>query len=295
MSDALLTVDNLSVRFDLADHSVEAVKDVSFDVQRGETHAIVGESGSGKSVTARAIMQILSPTAIVAPETRISFKGNRIDNIGDNKMQRIRGGEMAMIFQEPMSSLNPIYRIGSQIAETLMLHQGMTRKQAEARALDLIKEVQIPDAEARLQQYPHQLSGGQRQRVMIAIAIANNPELLIADEPTTALDVTVQAEILKLIRRLQEAHNMGVILITHDLTIVRQVSDRVSVMRLGEHVESAPTETLFTAPGHPYTQRLLSSEPSGHPRPVDEAAEQVLKVDDLRVEFDLKWGGMFSR
>lgn len=295
MDNPLLRVDKLAVRFDLAEHTVQAVHDSSFAVRRGETLAIVGESGSGKSVTARAIMRLLPPTATVGEETRISFEGEAIDSLGEKQMQQVRGAKIAMIFQEPMSSLNPIYSIGNQIAETLILHQGLTKKVARARALDLLREVHIPDPEARLDQYPHQLSGGQRQRVMIAIAIANNPDLLIADEPTTALDVTVQAEILALIRRLQVKHNMGVILITHDLTIVRQVSDRVAVMRLGHIVERNDTATLFAAPMHPYTQKLLASEPSGLPDPVTDGARTMCAVDKLRVEFTLRWGGMFSR
>jgi peptide/nickel transport system ATP-binding protein len=291
----LLDVRNLSVRFELDEAVVEAVSDVSFHVDRGETLAIVGESGAGKSVTARAVMKLLPRTATISPETRMVFAGDRIDQYSERQMLGLRGDRITMIFQEPMSSLNPIYTIGSQIAETLIRHQRMTRKQALARALDLIKEVRIPDPEARLQQYPHQLSGGQRQRAMIAMAIANNPELLIADEPTTSLDVTVQAEILKLISQLQASHDMGVILITHDLTIVEKVSDSVAVMRLGKVVETNRTATLFAMPGHPYTRKLLASEPSGRPNPVAGDSEIVLKTDKLRVEYHLRWGGWLRR
>jgi peptide/nickel transport system ATP-binding protein len=293
--DHLLDVRNLSVRFKLDDAVVEAVSDVSFHVDRGETLAIVGESGAGKSVTARAVMKLLPRTATIPPETRMVFAGDRIDQYSERQMLSLRGNRITMIFQEPMSSLNPIYTIGSQIAETLIRHQGMTKKQALARALDLIKEVRIPEPEARLQQYPHQLSGGQRQRAMIAIAIANNPELLIADEPTTSLDVTVQAEILKLISQLQASHHMGVILITHDLTIVEKVSDSVAVMRLGQVVEANRTAALFAMPQQAYTKKLLASEPSGRPNPVPVSSEIVLKTDKLRVEYHLRWGGLMSR
>jgi peptide/nickel transport system ATP-binding protein len=210
-------------------------------------------------------------------------------------MLGVRGNRISMIFQEPMASLNPIYRVGNQITEMIMQHQRLTRKQALARALDLLKEVMIPEPEARLQQYPHQLSGGQRQRVMIAMAIANQPELLIADEPTSALDVTVQAEILKLIRQLQDNYHMAVMLITHDLTIVRKVSDHVAVMRLGRLVEANSTKSLFAAPNHPYTQKLLASEPAGEPKPLEPGAPTVLEIQDLRVSFGLSSGGFFKR
>ncbi len=291
---SLLDVKDLAVRFKLEDHTVEAVRGVSFSVDTGETLAVVDESGSGKSVSARAIMKLLPRTAEIAPETQITFQGARIEGFSEKRMLEVRGARIGMIFQEPMTSLNPIYRIGSQIAEGLILHQRMTKKQALARALDLLKEVRIPDPEARLEQYPHQLSGGQRQRVMIAMAIANEPELLLADEPTTALDVTVQAEILKLIRGLQDRYHMGVILITHDLTIVEKVSDRVAVMRLGEVVETGTTRALFARPQHPYTQKLIASEPSGEPDVVT-SKDTVLDVDRLRVVYHLRWGGMLTR
>ncbi len=293
--DHLLEVRDLSIRFELDDASVEAVKNVSFHVDRGEMLAIVGESGAGKSVTARAVMKLLPRTAVIAPESRIEFGGARIDQFSERQMLAVRGNRISMIFQEPMSSLNPIYRIGSQIAEALIRHQGMTKKQALARALDLLKEVRIPQPEARLEQYPHQLSGGQRQRVMIATAIANNPELLIADEPTTALDVTVQAEILKLIRQLQDSHRMAVILVTHNLTIVEKVSDSVLVMRLGQMVEANSTRRLFERPESAYTRKLIASEPSGRPNPVPPDSKVLLETEKLRVEYHLRWGGMMSR
>ena len=240
-------------------------------------------------------MKLLPRTADVSGQSRVILAGTRIDQFSERQMLSVRGDRISMIFQEPMSSLNPIYRVGSQIAEAIVLHQRLTKKQALARALDLLKEVRIPEPEARLEQYPHQLSGGQRQRVMIAMAIANNPEFLIADEPTTALDVTVQAEILKLIRQLQARHDMGVLLITHDLTIVEKVSDTVAVMRNGHVVETRDTSGLFAAPRHPYTRRLFASTPSGRPNPVAPQSEIVLKTDKLRVEYHLRWGGAFSR
>ena len=294
-SSRLLEVDNLSVSFKLDDETVEAVKDVSFHVDRGEMLALVGESGAGKSVTARALMKLLPRTATIGKESRITFAGTRIDQYSERQMLALRGDRITMIFQEPMSTLNPVYRINTQISESLIRHQGLTKRQARARALDLLKEVRIPDPEARLEQYPHQLSGGQRQRVMIAIAIANNPELLIADEPTTALDVTVQAEILKLIRNLQDAYRMGVVLVTHNLTIVEKVSDTVAVMRLGRLLETNTTAKLFAAPQNPYTRRLLASAPSGRPNPVAPQSEIVLKTNELRVQYHLRWGGMFRR
>ena len=291
----LVEVQNLSVTFKLDESEVEAVKNVSFHIDRGETLALVGESGSGKSVTARAIMKLLPRTAHVSADSRVLLAETRIDQFSERQMLDVRGDRISMIFQEPMSSLNPIYRVGSQIAEAVVLHQSVTKKQALARALDLLKEVRIPEPEARLEQYPHQLSGGQRQRVMIAMAIANNPEFLIADEPTTALDVTVQAEILKLIRQLQARHDMGVLLITHDLTIVEKVSDSVAVMRNGHVVETNKTRALFASPKHPYTKRLFASTPSGQPNPVAPHSEIVLKTDKVRVEYNLRWGKLFSR
>jgi peptide/nickel transport system ATP-binding protein len=291
----LAEIRNLSVRFKLDDAVVEAVRDISFHVDRSEMLALVGESGSGKSVTARAIMKLLPRTATVSPESRVFITGERIDGFSERRMLGVRGDRISMIFQEPMSSLNPVYRVGDQIAEGIMLHQRLTKKQALARALDLLKEVRISEPQARLEQYPHQLSGGQRQRVMIAMAIANNPDFLIADEPTTALDVTVQAEILKLIRQLQAEYHMGVLLITHDLTIVEKVSDRVAVMRLGRIVETNSTRELFAKPAHPYTKKLFAAAPSGRPSPVPAASTVVLETDALRVEYHLRWGGLFSR
>ncbi len=294
-SPRLLEVENLSVLFRRDEHAVQAVDGLSFAVERGEMLAIVGESGSGKSVTARAIMRLLPRTATLGAESRIAFAGTRIEAAGERQMLGIRGRHIAMIFQEPMSSLDPIYRIGDQICEGIIRHQRLTKRQAMTQALSRLKEVQIPDPEARLQQYPAQLSGGQRQRVMIAIAIANDPELLIADEPTTALDVTVQAEILKLIRQLQRSHDMGVIMITHDLTVVKRVSDSVCVMRLGKLREANRTAALFASPQDPYTRTLIASEPKGRPRPVPAGRPVVLDVDDARLNYVLSPGGLFSR
>jgi len=291
----LLTVRDLSVRFKLDRETVAAVKDVSFDLQAGETLGFVGESGSGKSVTARSIMRLLPATAELDARSRIALGGQEIQRLSGNPLRRIRGGRIAMVFQEPMTSLNPIYRVGDQVAETLMLHQGLDRARARSRVVSLFEEVWLDHAAMRAAQYPHEMSGGQRQRVMIAMAIANNPELLIADEPTTALDVTVQAEILKLLKNLQRSHGMAMLFITHDIGVVRSVSDRVAVMRKGEIVETGPTDEVLSRPQHPYTRRLLASEPSGRPDPVPENGGDLLAVTDLRVEYVLRSGGIFRR
>jgi peptide/nickel transport system ATP-binding protein len=286
---------NIGVTFTVDGGVVEAVKDVSFTLHRGKTIALVGESGSGKSVTARAIMKLLTKRALVAPQTEIIYAGQNMARFSDKEMRRLRGNRLTMIFQEPMSSLNPVYTIGSQLAEVLRIHNPkMAAKAALARAQDLLELVQIPDPEARIRQYPHQLSGGQRQRVMIAMALANNPDVLIADEPTTALDVTVQAEILNLIKALQAKLGMAVILITHDLTVVRQFADYVYVMQHGVVREEGPTETIFTAPQHPYTQRLLGSEPTGQANPLQGHPETVIEGRDVRVTFTLRKGGTFK-
>ncbi len=284
---------NIGVTFKVDGGIVEAVKDVSFTLYRGQTIALVGESGSGKSVTARAIMQLLSKRARVSDQTEIIYDGQNMARFSPVQMRRLRGNRLTMIFQEPMSSLNPVYSIGSQLAEVLRIHQKMTRAQALARARDLLETVQIPDPEARLRQYPHQLSGGQRQRVMIAMALANNPDVLIADEPTTALDVTVQAEILNLIKALQTKMGMAVILITHDLTVVRQFADHVYVMQHGLVRESGQTEQVFSKPQHPYTRRLLGSEPKGRANPLLGTPETMLEGRDIRVTYSLRKGGVF--
>ncbi|BCH61448.1 ABC transporter ATP-binding protein [Agrobacterium vitis] len=284
----------LAVSFKVEGGTVEAVKNVSFQLYRGETIAVVGESGSGKSVTARSIMGLLTKRATLSARSSIAYDGQNILKFSDRQRRALRGNRISMIFQEPMSSLNPVYTIGAQIVEAIRVHQKMSSKQAFARALELLRQVQIPEPEARLNQYPHQLSGGQRQRIMIAMALANNPDVLIADEPTTALDVTVQAQILNLIRDLQKKLGMAVILITHDLTVVRQFSDYVYVMQNGEVKEHNTTTALFDHPQHPYTRHLLASEPKGmaNPMPIDSAI--ILEGRDVRVSFMLKHGGFFK-
>ncbi len=285
---------NIGVNFKVEHGTVEAVKDISFQLYRGETIAIVGESGSGKSVTARTVMGLLSKRAVVAPKSTVDYDGANILKYPERERRKLRGDRISMIFQEPMSSLNPIYTIGSQIVEAIRVHRKVSRKQAEARALELLKQVQIPDPEARLKQYPHQLSGGQRQRVMIAMALSNEPDVLIADEPTTALDVTVQAQILNLIRNLQKEMRMAVILITHDLTVVRQFSDYVYVMQHGEMREHNTTEKLFANPQHSYTKHLLSSEPRGQANPLPEGSEVILDAKGVRVSFMMRHGSFFK-
>ena len=284
---------NVAVQFKVEDGMVEAVKDISFQLYRGETIAIVGESGSGKSVTARTVMGLLSKRAVVSAQSSVSYDGADMLGLSERQRRKLRGNRISMIFQEPMSSLNPIYTIGSQIVEAIRVHQKTSRRQAEAQALDLLRQVQIPDPEARLRQYPHQLSGGQRQRVMIAMALANKPDVLIADEPTTALDVTVQAQILNLIRGLQKELRMAVILITHDLTVVRQFSDYVYVMQHGEMREHNTTERLFADPQHPYTKHLLSSEPRGRAEPLPDDAPVILDAKGVRVSFMMRHGSLF--
>ena len=284
---------NIGVTFKVDGGQIEAVRNVSFRLHKGQTIALVGESGSGKSVTARAIMRLLSKRARIAPETEILYAGKNMARMSVAQMRKLRGDRLTMIFQEPMSSLNPVYTVGKQIAEILLIHQKMTRAQAMKKVVELLTTVQIPDPESRVRQYPHQLSGGQRQRVMIAMALANNPDVLIADEPTTALDVTVQAEILNLIKALKEKTGMAVILITHDLTVVRQFADHVYVMQHGEVREDGPTEQIFTNPQHPYTKRLLGSEPKGQANPITGSPETVLEGRNIRVTYTLRKGGAF--
>ncbi|MFS8146361.1 microcin ABC transporter ATP-binding protein [Rhizobium sp. R635] len=281
---------NVAVNFKVEDGMVEAVKDVSFQLYRGETIAIVGESGSGKSVTARTVMGLLSKRAVVSDKSTVSYDGSNILKFSERARRKLRGDRISMIFQEPMSSLNPIYTIGSQIVEAIRVHRRISKRDAEKRALELLEHVQIPDPAARLKQYPHQLSGGQRQRVMIAMALANDPDVLIADEPTTALDVTVQAQILNLIRNLQKELGMAVILITHDLTVVRQFSDYVYVMQHGEVREHNVTEALFANPQHPYTRHLLASEPRGEANPLPEGSDVILDAKGVRVSFMMRHG-----
>ncbi|NLR98322.1 ABC transporter ATP-binding protein [Rhizobium sp. P38BS-XIX] len=285
---------NIAVKFKVEDGIVDAVKDITFQLYRGETIAIVGESGSGKSVTARTVMGLLTKRAVVSEKSEVHYDGKNVLKFSERARRQLRGDRISMIFQEPMSSLNPIYTIGSQIVEAIRVHRKVSRRDAEKRALELLKQVQIPDPEARLRQYPHQLSGGQRQRVMIAMALANDPDVLIADEPTTALDVTVQAQILNLIRNLQKQLGMAVILITHDLTVVRQFSDYVYVMQHGEMREHNTTEALFANPQHPYTQHLLSSEPRGQAKPLPPNCDLVLEGKSVKVAFMLRHGSFFK-
>ena len=292
--ELILDARNIAVNFKVEGGIVEAVRDVSFQLHKGETIALVGESGSGKSVTARTIMRLLTKRAKINPKSKITLDGEDIIGMSERQMRSLRGNKIAMIFQEPMSSLNPVYTVGQQICEILHLHNRMSHKQAMERARQLLEEVQIPEAAARLRSYPHQMSGGQRQRVMIAMALANRPDILIADEPTTALDVTVQAQILNLIKDLKSKYGMAVVLITHDLTIVRQFSDYVYVMQNGEVKEHNRTEALFQNPQHAYTRHLLASEPKGVANPLTEDTPPVLEGRKVKVAFTLKRGGVFK-
>ena len=292
--DTILDARNLAVSFKVEGGTVEAVKNMTFALRKGETIAIVGESGSGKSVTARAVMRLLSRRGSIAKNSYINLCGQDVVNLPEKEMRKLRGSRVSMIFQEPMTSLNPVYTVGSQIAEVIRVHNKVSRADALAKALTLLEEVQIPEPEARLKQYPHQLSGGQRQRVMIAMALANRPDILIADEPTTALDVTVQAQILNLIKDLKSKYGMAVVLITHDLTVVRQFADRVYVMQHGEVKEHNTTAALFKNPQHPYTKRLLASDPKGIARPLEGNPPVILSGKNVRVTYTLKKGGLFN-
>ena len=294
MNEIILEARKVAVTFKVEGGTVEAVKDVSFALRKGETIAIVGESGSGKSVTARAVMRLLSRRATMGASSSIFLSGQDVLKLSENEMRKLRGSRVSMIFQEPMTSLNPVYTVGAQIAEVLRIHNKMSRADAMAKAQSLLEEVQIPDPEARVKQYPHQLSGGQRQRVMIAMALANRPDILIADEPTTALDVTVQAQILNLIKDLKAKYGMAVILITHDLTVVRQFADRVYVMQHGEVKEHNTTAALFANPQHPYTRRLLASDPKGVAQPLVGNLPTALEGKNVRVTYTLKRGGFFN-
>jgi microcin C transport system ATP-binding protein len=286
----LLAIENLATHFDTGGRTVEAVRGVSFAIDRGDTVALVGESGSGKSVTALSVLQLLPYPAARHPSGSIRFAGRELLGASSDALRDIRGDRIAMVFQEPMTSLNPLHRVEKQIGETLMLHKGLGPEAARARTLDLLDRVGIPDAEQRLTAFPHELSGGQRQRVMIAMALANEPELLIADEPTTALDVTIQAQILKLLKDLQAELGMAMLLITHDLGIVRKVADRVCVMNRGRIVEQGAVERVLASPQHAYTRHLLAAEPGGRPPPPPPAAETVMEGRDLRVWFPIRKG-----
>ena len=287
---SLLHIEDLSVHFDTPSGEVVAVDRVSIDVDKGETVALVGESGSGKSVTALSVMQLLPYPRARHPHGSIRFEGEEIIGAQPAVLRRIRGDQVGMIFQEPMTSLNPLHTVHKQIRETLILHKGMSEQEARARTLELLDMVHIREPEKRLDSYPHQLSGGQRQRVMIAMALANEPDLLIADEPTTAVDVTTQAQILKLLEELQNEMHMAVLLITHDLGIVEKVSDRVYVMQEGRIVEQGPTQTVYASPREAYTIDLLSAEPAQKP-PVDlSASPTVLEAEHIRVWFPVRKG-----
>ncbi|MBI5442522.1 MAG: ABC transporter ATP-binding protein [Deltaproteobacteria bacterium] len=294
MADSLLSVRDLSVTFGRGASEVRAVRGVSFDVSRGETVALVGESGSGKSVTALSVVQLLPYPQAHHPGGSILFQGRELLGAPESTLQQVRGDRIGMIFQEPMTSLNPLHSIEKQVNEVLFLHKGLGRPAARERTLELLSLVGLSDAVSRLGAYPHQLSGGERQRVMIAMALANEPDLLIADEPTTALDVTIQAQILKLLKDLQARFGMALLFITHDLGIVRKFAERVCVMSEGEIVEAGPTAGVFERPAHPYTQRLLAAEPKGRPVAAPADAPVLLEGADVKVWFPLK-KGVFGR
>ncbi len=285
-----LEVEDLSVAFRVEDRDIAAVRNVSFDVRQGETVALVGESGSGKSVTALSVLQLLPYPKARHPTGSIRVDGEEVVGAAEPVLRGIRGDRISMIFQEPMTSLNPLQTIERQIKEILFVHRGMEARAARERTLELLRLVGLRDAERRLDAYPHQLSGGQRQRVMIAMALANEPELLIADEPTTALDVTVQAQVLALLRRLQDRLGMAILLITHDLGIVERMASRVCVMSDGELVETGGTESVFAGPRHPYTRMLISAEPGGRKRAPPPGAPEVVAGEGIKVWFPVKAG-----
>ena len=290
MSDMLLAVKDLSVAFQQGKETSLAVDKISFSINKGETLALVGESGSGKSVSALSILKLLPYPSASHPSGSIRFKGEELLDADERDLRRVRGNDITMIFQEPMTSLNPLHTVEHQIGEILDLHQNLKGDKARARIVDLLTKVGIRDAETRLLDYPHQLSGGQRQRVMIAMALANNPDLLIADEPTTALDVTVQAQILKLLKELQQEFGMALLLITHDLGIVRHMADRVAIMQHGHIVEQGDAKAIFANPQHDYTRMLLTAEPKGSPPPGNPSAPIVLETKNLKVWFPIKRG-----
>ena len=290
-AEPLLSVRDLSIAFRRSGgQETLAVDHVSFDIAKGETLALVGESGSGKSVTALSIMKLLPYPAARHPSGEIRFKGRDLLQLSERDIRKVRGDDITIVFQEPMTSLNPLHTIEKQIGEILLLHRGLTGAPARARTLEVLTQVGIPDPQSRLNSYPHQLSGGQRQRVMIAMALANEPDLLIADEPTTALDVTVQAQILKLLKDLQGRLGMAVLFITHDLGIVRKLAERVCVMKAGKIVEHGAIERVFGAPEHPYTRALILAQPRPDPAPVRPDSPIVLETQDLKVWFPIKRG-----
>jgi microcin C transport system ATP-binding protein len=288
----LLSVKNLSIAFSQGGKTTTAVDKISFDIMPGETLALVGESGSGKSVSALSVLKLLPYPAASHPSGEILFEGEDLLKASEPELRAVRGNAITMIFQEPMTSLNPLHTIEQQIVEILRLHKGMNAAQASRRVLELLHQVGIQQPEKRLNAYPHQLSGGQRQRVMIAMALANEPKLLIADEPTTALDVTVQAQILKLLKELQLSHGLAMLFITHDLGIVRKIADRTCVMQHGNIVEHGKTSEIFANPQHSYTQHLLSAEPKGTPPKADLNAPMVMQAENIKVWFPIKKGFM---
>jgi microcin C transport system ATP-binding protein len=287
---SFLEIRDLAIDFAGEGRVNHAVRGVDLDVDKGETVALVGESGSGKSVTALSALQLLPYPQASHPSGSIRIDGNEMIGASDATLRDMRGDQVSMVFQEPMTSLNPLHKVARQVNETLLLHQGLSVQSARKRTMELLDLVGLRDVERLLDSYPHQLSGGQRQRVMIAMALANNPELLIADEPTTAVDVTIQAQILALLKDLQARTRMGLLLITHDLTIVRAIADRVYVMQGGEIVEHGPTARVFEAPEHPYTRHLLAAEPKGEPAPLDDRADVVMRCANLKVHFPIKAG-----
>lgn len=294
MATPLLSVDALSIAFRQRDTLHTVVNDLSLRIEAGETLALVGESGSGKSVSALSILRLLPSPPVVYPSGDILFHGDSLLHASERTLRGVRGNKIAMIFQEPMVSLNPLHTLEKQLYEVLSLHRGMRREAARAEMLDCLDRVGIRNARARLTDFPHQLSGGERQRVMIAMALLTRPELLIADEPTTALDVSVQAQILTLLRELRDELNMGLLFITHDLSIVRKLADNVAVMQNGRCVEQNSAQTLFSAPAHPYTQKLLNSEPSGEPVALHPDVQPLLRVENLAVSFPVR-KGIFKR
>ena len=290
MTEPLLAIRDLSVAFHSGGRDVLAVDRASFEIGKGETVALVGESGSGKSVTALSIMKLLPYPVARHPSGAILFKGRDLLPLSERDMRRVRGDDVTIVFQEPMTSLNPLHTIEKQIGEILLLHRGQTGAAARARTIEVLTQVGIPDPQSRLASYPHQLSGGQRQRVMIAMALANEPDLLIADEPTTALDVTVQAQIIALLKDVKKRLGMSLLFITHDLGIVRKIADRVCVMKDGKIVEHGTVQRVFAAPEHPYTKALLAAEPRPDPAPPRPQAPLLVETDDLKVWFPIKRG-----
>lgn len=296
--DTLLTIENLSLTF-CSDQEIggdsQILHDINLTIEPGKTHALVGESGSGKSVTAMSVLRLLEDVSTVRAEGRILFNGRDLLQLNRKEIRAVRGNDIAMIFQEPMTSLNPVYTIGKQLTEPLIRHRNLTKEEAAQEAVTLLERTRISDPAQRLKSYPHQLSGGQRQRVMIAMALACRPALLIADEPTTALDVTIQAQILELIKDLQKEFNMAVLLITHDLPLVRKTADTVSIMYQGRIIEQSPTESLFSNPQQDYTRKLLNAIPRVHHQPAA-LGRPLVQLQDINCEFVVSrsWEGFFT-